>query len=526
MECANDCSCGTSCQNQRFLRRLYADVSVIKTEKKGYGLRANTDLRPHDFIFEYIGETIPEATFRKRMVQYDEEGIRHFYFMSLSKGEFIDATKRGNFGRFCNHSCNPNCYVDKWVVGDKLRMGIFAERHIKAGEELVFNYNVDRYGANPQPCYCGESNCTGFIGGKTQTERGTKLSAATIEALGIEDADSWDTVVPKRPRKKKTAEDDEEYVDSIEAKSLDVDGVTKVMAALMQCKEKWIAVKLLQRMERCDDDQIWQRVVRFHGYQILNSQLSAWREDENIILQILDILDRLPRLTRNKIVDAKIDQTLQPLTEHVDERVSTQASALLEQWSKLEIAYRIPRKKRDTSSTAIKSEATTYERRESAQERKKSRSRSRTPPRGPAGISAPSGPRSLQKPNNFHGPRPSFPRGPPPLPRGWFAAQDKGRTYFYSAGGQTTWVRPTQPADQPPPPPKQPSEQDVLKSIIDNIVTSSEKDAKAATPNTPENPKARKEEKWRSYDEEKQKKLYENTVSLPPKRVLMLPLFD
>jgi [histone H3]-lysine36 N-trimethyltransferase len=238
MECVGDCGCGLECQNQRFQQRQYAKVSVVKTEKKGHGLRADTDLRPGDFIFEYIGEVINEPQFRRRMIQYDEEGIKHFYFMSLSKGEFVDATKKGNLGRFCNHSCNPNCYVDKWVVGDKLRMGIFAERKIKVGEELVFNYNVDRYGANPQPCYCGESNCTGFIGGKTQTERATKLSTATIEALGIDDGDGWDTNVARRPRKKKTGEDDEDYVDSVEAKSLDADGVTKVMAALMQCKEK------------------------------------------------------------------------------------------------------------------------------------------------------------------------------------------------------------------------------------------------------------------------------------------------
>ena len=104
---------------------------------------------------------------------------------------------------YSNHSCNPNCYVDKWVVGSKFRMGIFAERTIAAGEELVFNYNVDRYGADPQPCYCGEPNCTGFIGGKTQTERATKLSHQTIQALGIDDGDGWDTTVAKKPRKKK-----------------------------------------------------------------------------------------------------------------------------------------------------------------------------------------------------------------------------------------------------------------------------------------------------------------------------------
>ena len=154
MECVGDCGCGPDCQNQRFQRRQYADVTVFKTEKKGYGLRADTDLNPDDFIYEYIGEVIDEGRFRRRMVAYDEESIKHFYFMSLTKGEFVDATKKGNLGRFCNHSCNPNCYVDKWVVGEKLRMGIFAERKIKAGEELVFNYNVDRYGTDPQPCNC------------------------------------------------------------------------------------------------------------------------------------------------------------------------------------------------------------------------------------------------------------------------------------------------------------------------------------------------------------------------------------
>ncbi|KAI7517432.1 hypothetical protein KC331_g21708, partial [Hortaea werneckii] len=234
MECLGDCGCGANCQNQRFLRKRYADVSVINTEKKGYGLRANKNLKANDFIFEYIGEVIGENVFRRRMQQYDEEGIKHFYFMSLTKGEFVDATKKGNLGRFCNHSCNPNSYVDKWVVGDKLRMGIFAERNIQAGEELTFNYNVDRYGAEPQPCYCGEPNCTGYIGGKTQTERATKLSHAIIEALGIDDADAWDTAVAKKPRKKKMGEDDEEYVNNVEPKGLDEDGVNKVMSSLMQ----------------------------------------------------------------------------------------------------------------------------------------------------------------------------------------------------------------------------------------------------------------------------------------------------
>lgn len=61
--------------------------------------------------------------------------------------QFIDATKKGGKGRFLNHSCNPNCFVAKWTVGKKMRMGIFTKRDIKQYEELTFNYNVDRYGS-------------------------------------------------------------------------------------------------------------------------------------------------------------------------------------------------------------------------------------------------------------------------------------------------------------------------------------------------------------------------------------------
>ena len=60
--------------------------------------------------------------------------------------QFIDATKRGGIGRFANHSCDPNCYVAKWTIGQHVRMGIFSNRAIKKDEELTFNYNVDRYG--------------------------------------------------------------------------------------------------------------------------------------------------------------------------------------------------------------------------------------------------------------------------------------------------------------------------------------------------------------------------------------------
>ncbi|CAI7580258.1 unnamed protein product [Penicillium discolor] len=517
IECAGDCGCGSDCQNQRFQKRQFAPVSVIKTEKKGFGLRAEKNLDPGELIYEYVGEVVGEQQFRKRMRQYDEEGIKHFYFMSLNKGEFVDATKRGNLGRFCNHSCNPNCYVDKWVVGEKLRMGIFAERAVQAGEELVFNYNVDRYGADPQPCYCGEPMCTGFIGGRTQTERATKLSNATIEALGIDEADGWDTVVAKRPKKKKMEEDDEEYVDSVQPKSLDEDGVTKVMAALVQCQEKWIAVKLLGRIQRCDDERVRNRVVRMHGYQILNSQLAQWKEDQNVVLQILNILDGFPRLTRNKIQDSKIETNIRPLTTCEDERVAKKAVALLESWAGLEVAYRIPRMKRGKDA---KQAINQFERRETGQEqRQRSLTRSPSPayepPRGPVQQRRDRGPQRPRQPNR---------RGPRPLPEGWFTADAEGRVYYYSASGKTTWERPTLPATSATPAPGQLAKNQqnmALQSIIDGIMNTQEDTPSEHRTDTPVTPrpsadqsdrKHKDGEKWRKLPLEKQKRIYENTL--------------
>ncbi|KAI1005801.1 Histone-lysine N-methyltransferase, H3 lysine-36 specific [Podosphaera aphanis] len=512
MECVDgNCNCGTGCQNTRFQQRSYANVSVIKTEKKGYGLRANTNLNPNDFIFEYIGEVINEPTFRRRTIQYDEEGIKHFYFMSLTKNEFIDATKKGNLGRFCNHSCNPNCYVDKWVVGEKLRMGVFAERYIRAGEELVFNYNVDRYGADPQPCYCNQPNCTGFIGGKTQTERATKLSHDTIEALGIDDDDGWDLAVAKKPRKKKIGEDDEEYVSNIQPKGLDEDGVRKVMATLMQCKEKWIAVKLLNRLQRCEDDRVRNRVVQMHGYQILRTTLTTWKEDDNITLQILDILYKFPRLTRNKISDSKIEATIETLVESDHEDVAFESKRLLELWSKLEFAYRIPRKKFDPKASSL------FERRNT--ERSEETPKAPTP--SPA-VVAPSGPRSSASHRSGPHPRSAGRRPFEALPPGWYIATDeKGNPYYYSKSGQTTWVKPTYPAVEPPPPPRQvplkkvqddKALQEIIDSITKNEPTMAILDRSTPTNHTLLKEKNKSSEKWRSLPEEKQMKLYENTL--------------
>ena len=59
----------------------------------------------------------------------------------------IDAGPRGNWARFINHSCDPNCATEPWIVNGDKRIGIFALRDIAKGEELTFNYQLKQHGS-------------------------------------------------------------------------------------------------------------------------------------------------------------------------------------------------------------------------------------------------------------------------------------------------------------------------------------------------------------------------------------------
>ncbi|ESO90323.1 hypothetical protein LOTGIDRAFT_123404, partial [Lottia gigantea] len=76
----------------------------------------------------------------------------------------IDAGPKGNLSRFMNHSCQPNCETQKWMVNGDVRVGLFALNDISAGSELTFNYNLECLGNEKTVCACGAFNCSGFLG--------------------------------------------------------------------------------------------------------------------------------------------------------------------------------------------------------------------------------------------------------------------------------------------------------------------------------------------------------------------------
>lgn len=342
IECLeSECKCASHCQNQRFAKREYAELHIVQTEKKGFGLRAATDLNKDDFIYEYIGEVVGNTQFTKRIRDYADEGIRHFYFMMLQKDEFIDATKKGGIGRFANHSCNPNCYVAKWTVGKRIRMGIFASRKIQKDEELTFNYNVDRYGHEAQPCYCGEANCIGFIGGKTQTDVAV-LDDLYLDALGISDeVEALGLKGNKRRKSKKLGED---YTPTM--RPLLADDMPKIIQALRQTSSKKILERLLNRIKITEDAKALRQLLRLRILSTLGTLVEDYRDDVEITILILNSLETLTSalLNRNKIDDSKMFELVQQFAQSDNGSVRVVAEKLLQLWSSLKTAYRIPKR--------------------------------------------------------------------------------------------------------------------------------------------------------------------------------------
>uniref|UniRef100_A0A8C9G196 Histone-lysine N-methyltransferase NSD3 n=1 Tax=Pavo cristatus TaxID=9049 RepID=A0A8C9G196_PAVCR len=176
------CPAGERCQNQCFTKRLYPDAEIIKTDRRGWGLRTKRNIKKGEFVNEYVGELIDEEECRLRIKRAHENSVTNFYMLTVTKDRIIDAGPKGNYSRFMNHSCNPNCETQKWTVNGDIRVGLFALCDIPAGMELTFNYNLDCLGNGRTECHCGAENCSGFLGVRP------KVSFATANEEKVKNA--------------------------------------------------------------------------------------------------------------------------------------------------------------------------------------------------------------------------------------------------------------------------------------------------------------------------------------------------
>ncbi len=134
----------------------------------GRGVVARVPIAAGERICEYVGERIgwPEAL---RRHPHDPEQPFHTFYFSVDDDTVIDGNVGGDFSRFMNHSCEPNCEAELIEGEGGTRIFILALRDIAEGEELVYNYGLsldERYTPTLKKqfaCHCGSAKCRGTM---------------------------------------------------------------------------------------------------------------------------------------------------------------------------------------------------------------------------------------------------------------------------------------------------------------------------------------------------------------------------
>lgn len=115
-----------------------------------------------------MGDVIDECTKKKRLADWAKQNPTdpNYYIMQLEPGWFIDARERGNFSRFINHSCEPNCILVPKIVAGFTRIAIISIKDIEPGEFFSFDYHFETGQAECFACRCGANNCRGSLSRK------------------------------------------------------------------------------------------------------------------------------------------------------------------------------------------------------------------------------------------------------------------------------------------------------------------------------------------------------------------------
>ena len=105
----------------------------------GWGGYSSEVIFPGTLVSEYCGEILTRHASEVRGRIYDKGGCS--FVFNLNNEYDVDAMRKGNKVRYVNCSeKNPNCEAKVMRVNGEDRIGIYAIKQIRKGEELFFNY--------------------------------------------------------------------------------------------------------------------------------------------------------------------------------------------------------------------------------------------------------------------------------------------------------------------------------------------------------------------------------------------------
>ncbi|KAB8337130.1 hypothetical protein FH972_021434 [Carpinus fangiana] len=181
--------CGNVAIQRNIPKRLLTGQSAIR----GFGLFVGEVAYKGDFLGEYRGEIVGKSESGRRGVEYHYQTAE--YLWDLDKQQELDATNFGGKFRYPNHSGDAatiNMSAKIKLCNGVWRVGLWATRTIRPGEEIFFDYGYPLIhtegfwepGKDP-----GSSNLAAKKS-KVKVVRSTKPSIAKNKLRGILEAPS------------------------------------------------------------------------------------------------------------------------------------------------------------------------------------------------------------------------------------------------------------------------------------------------------------------------------------------------
>ncbi len=132
-------------------------VAEVRTLANGHrSLYAKTDITRDTVIAVLDGRAVVLDVKPDGKIDYGREDGNLLVHLAVHGGKFYGIAPirydEVDGADFMNHSCHPNCYVERTLV-------IRAAEDIKAGAEITWDYRVSDLIPQGQPCWCPEPKC-------------------------------------------------------------------------------------------------------------------------------------------------------------------------------------------------------------------------------------------------------------------------------------------------------------------------------------------------------------------------------
>src|ERR1700676_1402098 len=119
-------------------------IEVRHSPVHGYGVFALRRIRKGTTIMEYLGDRVSHEEAAARY-ENKHPNDNHTFLFTVDSKTVIDGGVGGNDARYINHGCDPNCTS----TAEKKRIYVEAIRTIQPGEELAYDYQIERAPEDP-----------------------------------------------------------------------------------------------------------------------------------------------------------------------------------------------------------------------------------------------------------------------------------------------------------------------------------------------------------------------------------------